>query len=77
MMTTETTGGQETSAYGVEEFVVDGVFALYFIPPHRTIFIRKLRGTKHSPSVHPCEITSSGIIVNPRDEVLWSAIKQY
>lgn len=78
MMTTETSGGaRDFSAYGVEEFVVDGVFALYFIPPHRTIFIRKLRGTKHSPSVHPCEITSAGIVVNPRDEVLWSAIKQY
>ncbi|MFA5745821.1 MAG: ATPase domain-containing protein [archaeon] len=78
MMTAETNGGpRDFSAFGVEEFVVDGVFAMYFIPPHRSIFVRKLRGTKHSPAVHPCEITPSGLVVNPRDEIMWSAIKQY
>jgi len=78
MLTSETAGGpRDFSAYGVEEFVVDGIFAMYFIPPHRSIFIRKLRGTKHSLAVHPCSITSNGIEVNPKDEVMWSAIKQY
>jgi KaiC/GvpD/RAD55 family RecA-like ATPase len=78
MMTSETAGGpRDFSAYGVEEFVVDGIFAMYFIPPHRSIFIRKLRGTKHSQAAHPCEITTNGLVVNPKDEVMWSAIKQY
>jgi KaiC/GvpD/RAD55 family RecA-like ATPase len=78
MMTSETAGGpRDFSAYGVEEFVVDGIFAMYFIPPHRSIFIRKLRGTKHSQAAHPCEITPNGLVVNPKDEVMWSAIKQY
>ena len=45
LMTAETSGGpRDFSAYGVEEFVVDGIFAMYFIPPNRSIFIRKLRG---------------------------------
>ncbi len=78
MMTSETNGGpRDFSAYGVEEFVVDGIFAMYFIPPHRSIFIRKLRGTKHSQAAHPCQITENGLVVNSKDEVMWSAIKQY
>ena len=78
MLTAETSGGPtDFSAYGVEEFVVDGIFAMYFIPPHRNIFVRKLRGTKHSPTIHPCNITPNGLEVKPKDEVMWSAIKQY
>jgi len=78
MMTAETNGGaRDFSAFGVEEFVVDGIFAMYFIPPHRAMFVRKLRGTKHSQSVHPYQIGTEGIVVNPKDEVMWSAIKQY
>jgi KaiC/GvpD/RAD55 family RecA-like ATPase len=63
------------SAMGVEEFVADGVVALYFTPPHRNIFVRKMRGTNHSKSVHPFDITERGIVVHSRDEVLWDAIK--
>jgi KaiC/GvpD/RAD55 family RecA-like ATPase len=74
---TAETDGQNFSAYGVEEFVVDGIFMLYFIPPNRSMFVRKLRGTKHSLTVHPCQITSTGIEVNPKDEIMWNAIKQY
>ncbi|MFH0906458.1 MAG: ATPase domain-containing protein, partial [archaeon] len=79
MLTAETAGGaRDFSAYGVEEFVVDGIFAMYLIPPHRSIFIRKLRGTNHSKSVHPCSIMpQEGIVVNPKDEIMWTAIKQY
>jgi len=73
---TAETNGQDFSAYGVEEFVADGIFMMYFIPPNRSMFVRKLRGTRHSLTVHPCQITSSGIEVNPKDEILWSAIKQ-
>lgn len=78
MLTAETKGGpRDFSAYGVEEFVVDGIFAMYFIPPNRSIFVRKLRGTKHSQSVHPCEIGKEGLEIKSKDEVMWSAIKQY
>ena len=73
---TAETNGTDFSAFGVEEFVADGIFMMYFIPPHRSIFVRKLRGTKHSPSVHPCAITSNGVEVNANDEVMWSAIRQ-
>jgi len=76
-MLTAETNGRDFSAFGVEEFVVDGIFMMYFIPPNRSIFIRKLRGTKHSQSVHPCQITTSGVEVNPKDEIMWASIKQY
>ncbi len=74
---TSETNGKDFSAYGVEEFVVDGIIMMYFIPPNRSIFVRKLRGTKHSQTVHPCQITSIGVEVNPKDEIMWSSIKQY
>ncbi len=36
LLLTETGGGRrEFSAFGVEEFVADGVITLYFTPPHR------------------------------------------
>jgi KaiC/GvpD/RAD55 family RecA-like ATPase len=77
LLTTEIAEENRTkfSAYGVEEFVVDGVVALYFIPPNRSIFIRKMRGTDHSKSVHTFDITQNGIRVNPRDEILWGALR--
>ncbi len=65
----------EFSAFGVEEFVADAVIALYFTPPNRSIFIRKMRGTNHSKTVHPFEITGEGIVVKPKEQVLWEAIK--
>ncbi len=61
--------------FGVEEFVVDGVVRLFFIPPHRGIFIRKMRGTRHSNRVHPFSITDKGIRVNAQDEILWEALR--
>lgn len=64
------------SAFGVEEFVVDGVVALYFTPPNRSIFVRKLRGTNHSKSVHAFDIVENGIEVHPKDEILWGALRQ-
>ncbi len=76
VLTTETKGGRrEFSAFGVEEFVTDGVIALYFTPPHRSIFVKKMRGTNHSKIPHPFEITNRGIVVNPRDSVLWESIE--
>jgi len=63
------------SAYGVEEFLSDGVIMLYFMPPNRSLFVRKMRGTNHSKTVHPFEITEEGIIVKPKEQVLWEALK--
>lgn len=64
------------SAFGVEEFVVDGVVALYFTPPNRSIFVRKMRGTNHSKSVHAFDVVENGIEVRPKDEILWGALRQ-
>jgi len=63
------------SAFGVEEFVVDGVFAMYFSPPNRSFFVRKMRGTTHDKNPHPLDITAKGIVINPRDNIIWDAIK--
>ena len=72
----ETRGGKlDFSAFGVEEFIVDGVVSLYFVPPNRSIFVRKMRGTNHSKTVHPMEITAKGLVIKPKDEVMWDAIK--
>ncbi len=72
----ETKGGKlDFSAFGVEEFLVDGVISLYFTPPNRSIFVRKMRGTNHSKTVHAFDINEKGIEVKPRDEIMWEAIK--
>lgn len=72
----ETHGGKtDFSAFGVEEFIVDGVVSLYFVPPNRSIFVRKMRGTNHSKTAHPFNITEAGFEIKPRDEIMWEAIK--
>jgi KaiC/GvpD/RAD55 family RecA-like ATPase len=63
------------SAFGVEDYITDAVIALYFTPPFRSIFIKKMRGTNHSKSAHPFEITDSGLIVRAKEEILWESIK--
>ncbi|MFA5357730.1 MAG: ATPase domain-containing protein [archaeon] len=63
------------SAYGVEEFVADGVIAIYFTPPNRSIFVRKMRGSDHSKNIHPANITPEGFTINAKDNVLWDAVK--
>ncbi len=65
----------EFSTFGVEEFIVDGVIRLYFIPPRRALFVRKMRGTQHSHRVHPMTISEKGIEVHSNDEILWEALK--
>ena len=72
----ETSGGKtDFSAFGVEEFIVDGVVMLYFVPPNRSIFVRKMRGTNHSKTVHPFNISEIGLEIKSRDEIMWEAIK--
>jgi circadian clock protein KaiC len=63
------------SAFGVEEFVADGILALYFTPPNRSIFVRKMRGTVHDKNPHPFDISEKGITINSRDKIIWEAIK--
>jgi len=68
-------GKNEFSRFGVEEFVTDGVIALYFKPPQRAMFVRKMRGTDHDKKPHPFEITPSGVRVDPKQEVLWESLE--
>jgi KaiC/GvpD/RAD55 family RecA-like ATPase len=76
ILTCETTGGKnEVSRFGVEEFLTDGVVQLTFTPPHRALFVRKMRGTEHSAKLHPLSINENGISVNPKEEVLWESIR--
>lgn len=76
LLTSETQPTKTTfSAFGVEEFVADGILALYFSPPNRSLFIRKMRGTSHDKNPHPLEITPQGISIKPKDNILWEAIK--
>lgn len=76
ILTSETQSNKNVfSAFGVEEFVVDGVISLYFSPPNRSLFVRKMRGTTHDKNPHPLEITQKGIVVNARDNIIWDAIK--
>lgn len=76
LLTAETQATKNNfSSFGVEEFVVDGVIALYFTPPNRSLFVRKMRGTPHDANPHPLTIGGNGISVNPRDNIIWDAIK--
>ena len=63
------------SAFGVEEFVSDGIIALYFTPPNRSIFVRKMRGTDHDKNPHPFSIGAKGMTINSHDNIIWEAIK--
>lgn len=58
------------SKYGVEEYVVDGVVLLNIAgtgaQAERTLYVRKMRGTKHSLETHPFEITEKGIVVRKK-----------
>jgi KaiC/GvpD/RAD55 family RecA-like ATPase len=69
LMVSETREGEggAFSRFGVEEFVVDGVFMLHYLgmgsQSNRTLHIRKLRATHHSEDLHPIQITPRGINV--------------
>lgn len=67
-------GEPSLSAYGVEEFVVDGVVMLYLIKRNniyiRAVVVRKMRGMNHSTKLHPMEIRSpGGILIYPSQEL--------
>ena len=76
ILTCETMGRRnDISRFGVEEFLTDGVVQLFFTPPYRSIFIRKMRGTDHSKTIHPIIINESGLLVNSKEEMLWESLK--
>ena len=69
----ETTDDNATSRFGVESFVTDGTILMYH---HRidnvrvrNIEIIQMKGSTHSQTTHPYEITSKGIVVHPNEEV--------
>ncbi|MFH0836204.1 MAG: ATPase domain-containing protein [Candidatus Micrarchaeota archaeon] len=66
-------GNLEFSKYGVEEYIADGVILLNFLgigsQVNRTMYVRKMRGTKHSTEIHPMEITEKGIVVKKVEDV--------
>ncbi len=64
------------SAFGVEEFVVDGMIRMFFRPPVRSILIRKMRGTDHDKRIHPFEIGQNGIEVNSTEQILWESLNK-
>lgn len=74
LMTCEVPEGRKgISAFGVEEFTVDGIIILYYRREGdvftRALTIRKMRATKHDTGIHPIEITRDGIIVYPTERV--------
>ncbi len=61
------------SRYGIEEFLVHGVIALYNIRKGservRGLEILKMRGTKHSQKICLMEIGGTGIVVYPNENL--------
>lgn len=61
------------SKYGVEEYVADGVLLLGLLgastKQDRIMYIRKMRGTRHSLSIHPLSITEQGMLVKKVEDV--------
>jgi len=65
-------GTKGISAFGVEEFVTDGIIILYYSGDRkfdRGLAIRKMRATRHDTRVHPMEITKEGIVVYPSESL--------
>jgi len=64
---------RKLSPTGVEEFLADGIIVVYHIQNRmsreRVIEILKMRGAKHKEKLVPFEITSTGVIIHPDQEV--------
>jgi KaiC/GvpD/RAD55 family RecA-like ATPase len=65
-------GPMSFSKYGVEEYTADGVVVMHYLgigtESNRSLFVRKMRGTKHIEDIVPMEITSKGIVVKTPEE---------
>ena len=55
--------------------MTDGVVQMFFSPPNRALFVRKMRGTNHSKKIHPLTINDSGLSVESKEEILWEGLK--
>lgn len=73
LLTCEIVDESNPNRFGVENFVTDGVIAMYFKREGNervhSLEIYKMRGSAHSNRLHPHEITSEGIVVHPHDEI--------
>ncbi|MCD6414858.1 MAG: ATPase [Candidatus Diapherotrites archaeon] len=68
-------GPMQFSKFGVEEYVADAVILLHYLGTSeteggtkRTLYIRKMRATKHSEDIIPLYITDNGIRVENPEE---------
>ncbi|ATU09119.1 ATPase domain-containing protein [Methanohalophilus portucalensis] len=73
LMTCEIVDENQPSRFGVENFVTDGTFSLYYDMRDnvrsRSVEIYKMRGSDHSKKVHPYEVTKEGFVIHPHEEV--------
>ncbi len=73
LMTCEIIDDNPAGRFGVESFVTEGTILMSYKRVAsvriRSIEILKMRGTKHSQSIHPYEITTTGITIHPHEEV--------
>ncbi|MBN1160000.1 MAG: circadian clock protein KaiC, partial [Candidatus Diapherotrites archaeon] len=53
----------------------DGVLPLFYKPPNRSVFVRKMRGTKHSQKIHPITIDEKGVSIKHKEEIFWESLK--
>jgi len=62
---------REDARFGLEEFISDGVILLYNLPRRNervgALEILKMRGTNHSRSIYPLQMTSNGLEVVPEE----------
>ncbi len=69
LMTSEIPEGtNKLSRFGIEEFIVDGIIVLQYMKyaagnVPRSLFIKKMRRTRHGMDIYPFNITDKGIIV--------------
>ncbi len=73
LMTCEIIDENMASRFGVETFVTEGTILMYYKRKGtvrvRSMEIFKMRGSNHSQNIHPYEVTQSGIVVHPHEEV--------
>lgn len=69
LMTSEIEEGtNKLSRFGIEEFIVDGVIVLQYMKyaagnVPRSLFIKKMRRTRHGMDIYPFDITDKGLVV--------------
>jgi len=65
-------GPMTFSKYGVEEYTADGVIVMHYLgigtESNRSLFVRKMRGTRHAEDIMPMEISQKGIVVKKPEE---------